>query len=605
LGDKHTSILICMGTSCDLNRSRRMKDLIETEIKNRGLENEIEVTTTSCLGHCGEGPNIRVEPEDVIYHNLEEKDIPNFIEEHFIKGNLMEKYVLTPSENDKSIPTMNEIDFFKHQRLLVLRNRGRLEPDSIEEYIALDGYKALSKALFEHTPESIVEEILNAGLRGRGGAGFPTGRKWKICRDAKGDVKYIVCNADEGDPGAFMDRSILESDPHSVIEGMIIGARAIGASKGFVYVRDEYPLAVQRIKTAIEQAEEYGLLGDDILGSGFSFSLKIVRGAGAFVCGEETALLSSIEGKVGRPRQRPPFPVVKGLWRKPTNINNVETWANVPHIIRNGAEWYSNIGTEHSKGTKIFSLVGKVNNTGLVEVPMGITLREVIFDIGGGIPGDKKFKAVQIGGPSGGCLPPKMLDIPIDYDQLVKAGAMMGSGGLIVMDETTCMVDLARYFTKFLYEESCGKCWSCREGLRRMLEILTKITEGEATEDDLETLKDLAEMTKYASMCGLGQTAANPVLSTLKYFEKEYILHVRYKRCPAKVCKSLINFYVVPERCTGCQRCVAACPTGAIKGPRSEPHNIDQSKCIKCRACYEICKFNAIEDVIVDAIVIK
>ncbi|MBN1155495.1 NADH-quinone oxidoreductase subunit NuoF [candidate division KSB1 bacterium] len=594
-----------MGTSCDARKSRRLQEAFSRALKDKGLHDEIDVSATSCLGYCDEGPNILIEPENLMYHNLNEEDVPFFIEEHFIKGNRLENYILAPGNGELKIPDMTDINFFKHQRLVVLRNRGRLEPDSIDEYIAMDGYAALSKVLEEYTPESIIVEIIDSGLRGRGGAGFPTGRKWQICRNAPGNEKYIVCNADEGDPGAFMDRSILESDPHAVIEGMIIGARAIGANQGFVYIRDEYPLAVQRIKKAIQQAEDYGLLGDHILGSDFSFTLKIVRGAGAFVCGEETALLASIEGKVGRPRQRPPFPVIKGLWRKPTNINNVETWANVPHIIRNGAKWFSNIGTAKSKGTKIFSLVGKVTNTGLVEVPMGITLREVIFDIGAGIPGDKKFKAVQIGGPSGGCLPDKMLDIPIDYDQLVQAGAMMGSGGLIVMDETTCMVDLAKYFTKFLYEESCGKCWSCREGLRRMLEILTKITEGKAKEEDLDTLRDLAEMTKYASMCGLGQTAANPVLSTLKYFEKEYILHVRYKRCPAKVCKALINFYVIPERCTGCMRCVAACPTGAITGPRSEPHNIDQSKCIKCRACYEICKFNAIEDVIVDAIVIK
>jgi NADH:ubiquinone oxidoreductase subunit F (NADH-binding) len=504
-----------------------------------------------------------------------------------------------------SIPSMSDVDFFKHQRLLVLKNRGRLDPDDIDEHIAYGGYEALSRALMQMTPGEIIDEIKLAGLRGRGGAGFPTGSKWELCSKAPGAIKYVICNADEGDPGAFMDRSILESDPHAVLEGMIIGARAIGASEGYIYVRDEYPLAVKRIIRAIDKAEEYGLLGDDILGSGFNFKLKVVRGAGAFVCGEETALIASIEGKVGRPRQRPPFPALKGLWNKPTNINNVETWANVPSIIKNGVEWYANIGTEKSKGTKIFSLVGKVNNTGLVEVPMGITLREVIYDIGGGVPDDKKLKAVQIGGPSGGCIPSNLLDTPIDYEQMIKVGAMMGSGGLIVMDDSTCMVDVAKYFTKFLFEESCGKCWSCREGLRRMLQILTDITEGNAKEEDLETLKDLAEMTKSASMCGLGQTAANPVLTTLQFFEKEYILHIRYKRCSAKVCKSLIHFYVIPERCTGCERCVRACPTGAITGPRSEPHNIDQSKCIKCRVCYEICKFNAIEDVIVDAIMIK
>ncbi len=493
-------------------------------------------------------------------------------------------------------PELASLGFFKSQRLLALRNRGLLNPEEIDEYIALGGYAALPKALFDMTPERIVAEVKTSGLRGRGGAGFPTGIKWELARNAESESgsKYIVCNADEGDPGAFMDRSLLEADPHAVLEGMVIGARAIGASEGFVYVRAEYPHAVRMVARAIEQAEDYGLIGGDILGSGFDFRVSVVRGGGAFVCGEETALMASIEGRDGRPRPRPPYPAQSGLWGCPTNINNVETWANIPRIVERGGAWYAGIGTKESKGTKIFSLVGKVVNTGLIEVPMGMTLREIVFDIGGGVPGGRKFKAVQSGGPSGGCIPESLIDLPVDYEELAKAGAIMGSGGLIVMDEDTCMVDLARYFVSFLEEESCGKCVPCREGLKRMGEILTDIVEARGKEGDIERLEELAYAIKEASLCGLGKTAPNPVLTTIRYFRDEYESHVRDKHCPARVCKAMIVYRVVPEKCTGCQRCVQECPVNAISGPRSQPHNVDLDKCIKCGACYEVCKFDAI-----------
>jgi NADH:ubiquinone oxidoreductase subunit F (NADH-binding) len=488
------------------------------------------------------------------------------------------------------------LGFFRSQELVALRNRGRLNPEEIDEYIALGGYSALPKALFDMEPADIVEEVKTSGLRGRGGAGFPTGIKWELARNAESESgrKYTVCNADEGDPGAFMDRSLLEADPHAVLEGMAIGARAIGATEGFVYVREEYPHAVRMVTRAIEQAEDYGLLGEDILGSGFDFSVSVVRGAGAFVCGEETALMASIEGREGRPRPRPPYPAQSGLWGCPTNINNVETWANVPRIIERGGKWYAGIGTKESKGTKIFSLVGKVTNTGLIEVPMGMTLREIVFDIGGGVPGGRKFKAVQSGGPSGGCIPESLIDLPVDYEELAKVGAIMGSGGLIVMDEDTCMVDVARYFVSFLEEESCGKCVPCREGIKRMREILTDIVEARGKPGDIDRLEELAYAIKEASLCGLGKTAPNPVLTTIRYFRDEYESHVVHKRCPAKVCKAMIIYRVVPEKCTGCQRCVHECPVEAISGPRSQPHNVDESKCIKCGACYEVCKFDAI-----------
>jgi NADH:ubiquinone oxidoreductase subunit F (NADH-binding)/Pyruvate/2-oxoacid:ferredoxin oxidoreductase delta subunit len=490
---------------------------------------------------------------------------------------------------------MKDIEFFKHQRLIVLRNRGRIDPEKIEEYIGFDGYEAMGKALTEMTPEAIIAEITASGLRGRGGAGFPTGKKWEACRREKARPKYLICNGDEGDPGAFMDRSVLEADPHAILEGMVIGAKAIGAEKGFIYIRNEYPLALQRVEIAIGQARAYGLLGKDILGTGFDFDLEIVQGAGAFVSGEESALMASVEGRIAMPRQRPPYPAQQGLWKKPTTINNVETWATVPNIIRRGAKWFAGLGTETSKGTKIFSLVGKINNTGLVEVPMGITLKDIVYGIGGGIPGGHEFKAVQIGGPSGGCIPRKLLDLPVDYESLTEAGAMMGSGGMIVMDDKTCMVDIAKYFMNFLRDESCGKCVSCREGTQRMYEIVTAITEGKGRESDLALLEELAQTCKDASMCGLGQTAANPILSTLRYFRHEYEAHITDKRCPAGVCKALIRYLVIAEKCTGCLSCKNACPTQAIKGTRSDIHSIDQSKCIKCGACLEACHFDAIE----------
>jgi len=595
-------LLVCAGTGCVANRSFQVKEKLEQEIIKQGLQDEVKVISTGCQGFCERGPVVIVKPGDIFYQQVQESDIPHLVEEHLLKGRPVKKLMYTPSRKEPPVQKMMDIGFFKHQRLIVLKNRGRLDPENIDEYIGFDGYLAMEKALATMSPEQIIEEIKTSGLRGRGGAGFPTGLKWEFCRKANGNLKYLVCNADEGDPGAFMDRSILESDPHLVLEGMIIGAIAIGASKGFIYVRSEYPLAVKRIKIAIQQAQDYGLLGENILGTDFSFSLDVIQGAGAFVCGEETALIASIEGQVGRPRPRPPYPAESGLWENPTNINNVETWANIPNIIHKGAEWYSSIGTETSKGTKIFSLVGKINNTGLVEVPMGITLREIIYEIGGGIPNKKEFKAVQTGGPSGGCLPKQMLDLPIDYDSLTKAGSIMGSGGMIVMDEDTCMVDLAKYFLKFTVEESCGKCTPCRVGTRNMVDILEKICSGQANLDDLDKLEFLARTVKSTALCGLGQTAPNPVLTTLKYFRDEYLSHIVDKFCPALVCRDLIEFYVIPDRCTGCQRCVSVCPTGAITGPRSQPHNLDKDKCIKCRACYEICRFDAIAG---DAIRIK
>jgi len=595
-------LLVCAGTGCVDNRSFQVRQALEREIATRDLGARITVQSTGCQGMCARGPVVIVEPDGVFYQQVQPADAPAIVEEHLVHGRPLARRLYAPAAEEPPVPHMMDIGFFGHQRLLVLRHRGRLDPESIDEYIALDGYQALEKALSGMSPDMIIAEITAAGLRGRGGAGFPTGRKWELCRRSPGPVKYIVCNGDEGDPGAFMDRSILESDPHAVLEGMVIGARAIGAAKGFVYVRSEYPLAVRRIQLALRQAEEYGLMGDDILGTGFDFHAEVVQGAGAFVCGEETALMASIEGNVGRPRPRPPYPAESGLWGMPTNINNVETWANVPAIIQRGAAWFAGIGTDTSKGTKIFSLVGKIRNTGLVEVPMGITLREVIYDIGGGIPHDKKFKAVQTGGPSGGCLPADLLDSPVDYESLARAGSIMGSGGMIVLDEDTCMVDLARYFLNFTVQESCGKCTPCRVGTRHMVEILDRICTGQAELADLAKLEFLARTITSTSLCGLGQTAPNPVLTTLRYFREEYEDHIVRKFCPALVCRDLIEYYVVEGKCTGCQRCVSVCPTGAITGPRSKPHNLDPEKCIKCRACYEICRFDAIAG---DAIIIR
>jgi NADH:ubiquinone oxidoreductase subunit F (NADH-binding)/(2Fe-2S) ferredoxin len=589
-----THCLVCAGTGCVSNHAFDIKQALEREIARHGLADEVAVITTGCNGFCERGPVMVVQPENIFYQQLKEKDIPFLVEEHFLKGRPVQKLMYVPPREEVAIPKMSDIDFFKHQLLVVLRNRGRIDPEKIDEYIAYDGYQAMAKALTEMTPKAILHEVKISGLRGRGGAGFPTGVKWEFCRNAKGDTKYLICNADEGDPGAFMDRSVLEADPHAILEGMVIGAKAIGAHEGFVYVRDEYPLALRRVNIAIQQATDYGLLGEDILGTGYNFKLNVVRGGGAFVCGEETALIASIEGEVGRPRPRPPYPAEKGLWGKPTNNNNVETWANVPQIILRGGDWFASMGTDKSKGTKIFSLVGKVNNTGLVEVPMGTSLRTIVFDIGGGIPKGKKFKAVQSGGPSGGCVPEALIDLPVDFEKLTEAGAIMGSGGLIVMDEDTCMVDVAKYFVEFLEEESCGKCTPCREGLKRLKEVLTLITQGKGEEYHLEMLDDIAMAMKEASLCQLGATAPNPVLTTLKYFREEYEEHIYHRKCRARVCKDLIIYRIIPEKCTGCQRCVRACPTGAITGPRAQPHNLDIEKCIKCGACYEVCKFDAI-----------
>jgi len=594
LKDYRTHVLVCAGTACVSNEALKIKETFEREIRKQGLEEEIQVIGTGCNGFCERGPVAVVQPDDVFYQRLKEEDIPFLVEEHFLKGRPVERLMYVPEDDEKPIPKMMDIEFFKHQRLIVLKNRGRMDPEKIDEYIAFDGYTALAKALTSMSPKRIIEEIKAAGLRGRGGAGFPAGIKWELCRQTSGNPKYLICNADEGDPGAYMDRSILEADPHAVLEGMTIGAKAIGAQRGFIYVRDEYPLAVERVRKAIEQAVDYGLLGKNILNTGFDFHVEVVRGGGAFVCGEETALMASIEGRVGRPRSRPPYPSEKGLWGKPTNNNNVETWANVPIIIQRGAEWYSTLGTEKSKGTKVFSLVGKINNSGLVEVPMGITLREIIYDIGGGIPGGKQFKAVQSGGPSGGCIPASLLDLTVDYEALTKAGAIMGSGGLIVMDEDTCMVDVALYFVSFLVEESCGKCTPCRVGLQRMKEMLTAITEGRGQDDDVERLEALAKTIQDGSLCGLGQTAPNPVLTTLKYFRDEYEAHINNKKCPAGVCKALIKYSIDAEKCTGCGVCLRACPVNAISGEKKQPHKIDEVLCTVCGSCHEVCKFEAI-----------
>ncbi len=534
-------LMICAGTACVSNKSFKIKEVLEDELKKQGLENEVLVVMTGCNGFCAVGPVMVVMPDGIFYHSLTEDIIPHLVEEHFLKGRPVQKLMFTPEKEEIVIPKMMDIGFFSRQTLIALRNRGMIDPEVIDEYIARDGYKALAKALSEMTPEEIIAEVKKSGLRGRGGGGFPTGLKWELCSKQPSDIRYIICNADEGDPGAYMDRSIVEADPHSVLEGMLIGARAIGASEGYVYIRAEYPLAMERLKIAIEQAREYGLIGENIFDTDFSFDIHIKQGAGAFVCGEETSLMASIEGRPPEPRQRPPFPAESGLWGKPTNINNVETWATIPPIIERGAEWFSSIGTEKSKGTKVFSLVGKINNTGLVEVPMGITLKEIVYDIGGGIPKNKKFKAVQTGGPSGGCIPASLMNLPVDYEKLTEAGSIMGSGGLIVMDEDTCVVDVAKYFIEFTNDESCGKCTSCREGSAVLLEVLQKICRGEGDEKDLEILEDFSETVKDASMCGLGQTLPNPVLSTLKYFMQEYLEHTKYKRCPALVCKEIIS----------------------------------------------------------------
>jgi len=587
-------ITVCAGTGCRASGSEVVITAFKEEIKKKGLEDELEIRATGCHGFCERGPIVVINPQGIFYPLIDTEHVPKIIDKTIIKGEIIEDLLYSDPLTGEKIVYEKEIPFYKRQQRLVLGNNGNIDPTEIDDYLAINGYSALIKVFTEMNPAAVIDEVKNSGLRGRGGAGFPAGLKWEISRKAKGDIKYVVCNADEGDPGAYMDRSVLEGNPHSVLEGMLIGAYAIGAREGFVYVRNEYPLAVNNLAIALNQAKDYGLLGKNILGFDFDFDVGIIRGAGAFVCGEETALMASIEGRKGVPRQRPPFPAQKGIWGKPTNINNVETWANIPLIISKGASWYSKLGTDSSKGTKIFSLVGKINNTGLVEVPMGTTLKQIIFGIGGGLPDGKQLKAVQIGGPSGGCIPKDLIDVSIDYDALKQLGSMMGSGGMVVMDEDTCMVDVAKYFLKFLLDESCGKCLTCREGIERMLEIVTKISEGKGKEEDIELLGELAEVVKDTTMCGLGQTAPNPVLSTLRYFKDEYLAHIREQKCPARVCRALISFSIIEEKCTGCGACKKQCPEKAISGKKKQLHNIDQNKCIKCGVCYETCKFDAI-----------
>ncbi len=588
-------IMLCGDTGCRAMGCHEIKHALEQEIEKRGLTDKVAIVETGCNGFCANGPIVVIQPEDIFYQKFSVEDVEEFVECEFVKGERLERLLYKDPVSKKRIANHKEIPFFSKQLMRVRKNRGLIDPENIEHYIARDGYLGCARALFEMSPEDIIEEMKQSGLRGRGGAGFPTYLKWQFAKDAPGDIKYVLCNADEGDPGAFMDRSILEGDPHAVLEGMIIAAKAIGSNRGYIYCRAEYPLAIHRLQIAISQAKEYGLLGDDILGSGFSFNLDIYHGAGAFVCGEETALMMSIEGKRGMPRPRPPFPAHKGLWNKPTILNNVETFANVPQIILKGGKWYSSVGTESSKGTKVFALSGDINNIGLVEVPMGTSLRTLIFDIGGGIPKKRKFKAVQLGGPSGGCVPEQYLDLPVDYEAIVKAGAIMGSGGVVVMDNRTCMVDMARFFLDFCQDESCGKCTPCREGTKRMLEILERITHGEGEMEDIDRLEELAEMIKDTSLCGLGQTAPNPVLSTLRYFRHEYEAHIKEKRCPAKKCVALLKFEVDPEKCKSCGLCYKSCPAGAIEWKKKEPAVINKDKCVKCLTCYDKCRFDAID----------
>lgn len=586
-------ILVCGGESCETKKSQQIYENLSKEIIVNELENDIQIVNTGCFGFCSKGPVIKTLPDGIIYVKVSPDDVNEILKEHIIKGKVVNRLVYDKTESKKNIK-LSELDFYQKQFRIVLRNCGVIDPENIYEYIERDGYKALEKALFEMKPEDILEELRISGLRGRGGAGFPTWKKWEITKNVKDSPKYVVCNADEGDPGAYMNRSTIEGDPHSIIEAMTICGYTVGANYGYIYIRAEYPLAIKRLYKAIDQAKELGLLGKDILGSGFDFDIEIRYGAGAFVCGEETALLASIEGNRGMPKPRPPYPSIKGLWNKPTVINNVETWANIPVILTKGGKWFSQIGTEKSKGTKVFALTGKVNNSGLVEVPLGTTLREIIFDIGGGIKGGKKFKAVQTGGPSGGVIPEEYLDTPVDYENLSKLGSIMGSGGMIVMDETDCMVDVAKFYVQFTVDESCGKCSPCRIGGKQLLNLLEKISDGKGEQEDIERLKRIGFAMQKASLCGLGQTSPNPVLSTIKYFENEYIEHIEDKKCRSLKCKNLISYTIIPEKCVGCGLCALKCPVHCISGEKRKPHFIDQSECIKCGLCFEVCKFNAI-----------
>lgn len=588
-------IAICAGTGCLAYGCLDLVAAFRNEVEKRGLQDKVDVRATGCPGFCERGALLTIYPQGIFYQRVKIEDIPEIISETILKGKILDRLLYTDPNTGERFVKEDDIPFYKRQQRLLLDKSNKIDPTSIEDYLAIGGYAALSKALFQMSPQGIIDEVKRSGLRGRGGGGFPTGSKWESTRKAEGDIKYVICNCDEGDPGAYMDRSLMEGNPHSVLEGMIIGAYAIGSSLGYVYVRNEYPMAVDNVTIALKQAEEYGLLGDSILGSGFDFRVKVSRGGGAFVCGESTALMASLEGKVGEPRAKYIHTSDKGLYDRPSNLNNVETWANIPLIILRGADWFNKIGTKGSKGTKIFSLVGKVNNTGLVEVPMGMTLREIVYDIGGGIQGGKKFKAVQTGGPSGGVIPESLLDLPVDFDELTRAGSMMGSGGMIVTDENTCMVDLAKYFVGFLQEESCGKCLPCREGLKRMLEILTDITKGKGREEDIELLERLCATLKDSSLCALGSTAANPVLTTIRHFKDEYDAHIREKRCPAGVCKELITYFIIDEKCPGCGLCVDPCPTEAITFvAKKKPVILDQERCIRCGTCYDICKMGAV-----------